>query len=190
MLRRWNLGEAVQKVLEQFYREDVQGIVLTTAGLVETFDAPPVRRESNLRQIHRALKRLNVVPQAIYFDGFLRSVGDDGQRQEIKILVSRARECRMPVSIVRCCEVRLGRWVCVWNNLRGERHWVWWSADEAGGEDATVGVKCLMNWHRKPCCLLFDKSAFGLSRKLKILLAEQICEAGEHFAIVDGAVAV
>ena len=184
------MGKTEQKLLEQFYGDSGQGVVVTTARLVEELKTQSVRRESNLRQIHRALGRLNVVPQPIDFEGFVDSIVDDCEREELLALVSRVRSCRMPISVVQCREVRLGRWVCVWNNLRGERHWVWWSQDDSEGENLTLAVECLIDWHRKPCCLLFDSSALELFESLKIQHGQRICEDGKQFAIVDDPAAV
>ena len=131
------------------------------------------------------MKRLNVVPNPIDYDGFLKSIPDPQGRKELDTLVGNCRQSRMTVSIVQCREIRLGRWVCVWNNLRGERHWVWWSDNRPDGEGQLLALNSLMDWHSKPSCLLFDKSALNLFDKLQSLTAQGISDVGENAVILD-----
>lgn len=121
---------------------------------------------TKIRQTYRVLDRTRTVPDALSLDDLCSRIEDPKAQLEVRRAVRVARKRRMQVSIVQMKEVRLDQWAVTWNNLRLARHWLWLPETVPVENAMEKAVACMLNQHRRPCCLLFDRSAEPLQAEL------------------------
>ena len=174
------MGRAEKEIIAAMRASDNGIQTWSTSKIVGTIARASDRRGSEVRQISRAIGRVNAIPAAMGLDEFLIGVPDSGRRLQLQHHVEIAQSRRMQVSIVQLKEVRMGIWALLWNNLRLARHWIWVPRSQAQTIDSRQPVvEQFVDQHRLPACLLIHRSANEFRDRL-------LQECKDVVALTDG----